>query len=293
MELSTVRVLILGSDTPLGRALVETQARLGRHELVPLSRAACRWKSERQAKKSVARGKSDVVLDLRVAAAADGGDQIQELDLKRCHWVAKACQRAGTIYLYVSSSRVFSGQLDRAYTEEDPPDNGETVGQLLASAEQLVTDSCESHLVLRLGPVFSYDGTNLITQMLGPMSQGGSLILDNNLRGCPVAARDGARVVSAILDQLGTGLQSWGIFHYCSSDTATYYEFAEALLASASQFSEFSASAVQLEQQPEGLAPLNRSLNCGRIRNTFAIKQVPWRSAIPDIVKQYYERQQE
>ena len=24
--------------------------------------------------------------------------QIQELDLKRCHWVAKACQRAGIVY---------------------------------------------------------------------------------------------------------------------------------------------------------------------------------------------------
>lgn len=287
-----MRVLILGSDTPLGQALEELQAHLGRHELVSMSCSACRWKSERQAKKSVARAKCDAVVDLRIESAGDSGEQIQDLDLKRCHWVAKACQRAGTIYLYVSSSRVFSGQLDRAYTEEDPPDNEETVGQLLSSAEQLVMDSCETHLVLRLGPVFSYEGTNLITQMLGPMSQGGSLILDNNLRGCPVAARDGARVVSAVLDQLGTGLEIRGIFHYCSSDTATFYEFAEALLASASQFSEFSASAVQLEQQPEGLMSLNRSLDCSKIRNTFAIKQVPWRSAIADIVKQYYKNQE-
>lgn len=286
-----MRVLLLGSDTPLGQALNDYLELLERHEVVVMSRSACRWKSERQAKKAVIRAKSEVVVDMRIEAAGDGGDPIQELDLKRCHWVAKACQRSAIPYLYISSSRVFSGQLDRPYSEEDEPDSEETVGQLLAGAEKLVRESCERHLILRLGPVFSYEGTNLITQMLGPMLEGGSLVLDNNLRGCPVAAADGARVLSAVLDQLGTGMEPWGIFHYGSSDTATYYEFAEALLASASQFSEFSSSAVQLEREPEGLAPLNRMLECGKIRNTFAIKQVPWRNTIADIVKQYYAQQ--
>ena len=286
-----MRVLILGSDTPLGKALVELQSFLGRHELLPLSSSACRWKSERQAKKSVVRAKCDIVLDVRIEAAGDGGFQIQELDLKRCHWVAKACQRTNTAYLYVSSSRVFSGRLDRPYDEEDAADNEETIGQLLASAEQVVRQGCERHLVLRLGPIFSPEGTNLITQMLGPMREGDSLILDNNLRGCPVAADDGARVISGLLDQLGTGLDSWGVYHYGSSDTATYYEFAEAVLASASQFFEFSSSAVQLEREAEGLAPLNRALDCDKLRNTFAIRQVSWRSAIGDMVKNYYEKQ--
>lgn len=286
-----MKVLVLGTDSPLGQALAEYLQKLARHECVLMSRAACRWKSERQAKKVVARAKCDIVVDLRIEAAGDGGDQIQELDLKRCHWVAKACQRSKIPYLYISSSRVFSGQLERPYTEEDLPDNEETIGQLLANAEQLVSDSCERHLILRLGPIFSYEGTNLITQMLGPMLQGGSLVLDNNLRGCPVAAADGARVVSAVLDQLSAGVEPWGIFHYGSSDTATYYEFAEAMLAAASQFSEFGSSAVQLEREPDGLAPLNRALDCSKIRSTFAIKQVPWRSAIADIVKQYYSRQ--
>ncbi|RLA45167.1 MAG: dTDP-L-rhamnose synthase [Gammaproteobacteria bacterium] len=286
-----MRVLILGSDTPLGQALAAGQEHSGRHDMVFMSRAACRWKSERQAKKSVVRAKCDIVVDARMAAAGDSGDQIQELDLKRSRWVAKACQRTKIIYLYLSSSRVFSGQLDRPYTEEDYPDNEETVGLLLASAEQLVRDSCERHLILRMGPIFPHEGANLITQMLGPLGRGGSLVLDNNLRGCPVAVDDGARVVSALLDQLSTGVEPWGIYNYCSSESATYYEFAEALLASASQFSEFSPAVVRLEREPDGLAPLNRVLECSKICNTFAIKQVSWRNEIADIVKRYYEHQ--
>jgi dTDP-4-dehydrorhamnose reductase len=49
---------------------------------------------------------------------------------------------------------------------------------------------------------------------------------------------------------------------------------------------------VQLERQPEGLAPLNRALDCSKIRNTFAIKQSPWRSAVAGIVKQYFQQQE-
>ena len=287
-----MRVLILGSDTPLGSALIERGSDPARHELIPMSRSACRWKSERQAKKSVVRAKCDIVVDARIEAAGDGGVQIQEMDLKRCHWVAKACQRGRIAYLYVSSSRVFSGRLDRPYTEEDLADNEETVGQLLGQAEDIVTRTCERHLILRLGPVFSYEGTNLITQMLGALNQGARLVLDNNLRGSPVAASDGARVLLALLDQVGTGIEPWGVYHYGSADTATYYEFAEALLASASQFFEFSSSAVQLERESDELLALNRSLDCNKIRNTFAIRQVTWRSAIGDLVKHYYDQQE-
>ncbi len=257
-----------------------------------MSRSACRWKSERQAKKGVVRAKCDIVVDVRIEAAGDGGVQIQELDIKRCRWIAKACQRAGITYLYVSSSRVFSGRLDRPYTEEDEADSEEVVGGLLTQAEEVVAQTCERHLILRLGPVFSYEGANLITQMLGALRQGDSLILDNNLRGSPVAAADGARVLLALLDQLSTGIEPWGIYHYGSADTATYFEFAEALLASASQFFEFSSSAVQLERESAGLMTLNRSLDCNKIRNTFAIRQVTWRSAIGDLVKHYYDQQQ-
>jgi dTDP-4-dehydrorhamnose reductase len=47
---------------------------------------------------------------------------------------------------------------------------------------------------------------------------------------------------------------------------------------------------VELHQE-ENEARLKRALDCSKIRNTFAIKQVPWRSAIPDMVKAYFQQQ--
>jgi dTDP-4-dehydrorhamnose reductase len=287
-----VRVLILGSDTPLGQALVAYLANLGRHQAALISRAACRWKSERQAKKTVARGGCDIVVDIRLEAGVDGGERLQEADVQRCRWVGKACQRAAMPYLLVSSSRVFSGQADRSYTELDPPDSSETVGQLLAAAEMAVAQSCQQHLILRLGTVFSNIAPNLITSMLGRILEGTTLVLDHRIRDCPVAVTDGARVISGVLDQVSAGARPWGIFHYGSSDSATNYEFAEALLASASQFAEFSLTAVEPGGQPEDEIGLRRELDCSKICNTFAIRQLAWRGEIADLVKQYFQHQQ-
>lgn len=283
-----MRVLILGSDTPVGKALHDFLLRRRRYVEV-LVTSDCRWKSERRVKKALVRAGCDFVVDTRLQAKADGGEKIHDLDLQRTLWVAKSCQKNKIAHVYLSTSRVFSGDIERLYTEDDYPDNEESLGDLLLHAESVIRDHCERHLIIRLGPVFSHRGINVLTHMLGQLIEGGSLSLDNHLRGCPVSANDAARVISGLLDQFSTGATSWGIYHYCSSDATTCYQFAEVLLASASQFSEFPADAVELLRYETPQAQLNRSLDCSRIRNTFAIKQSPWRGDIADSVKRYFQ----
>ncbi len=283
-----MRILIVGSDTSLGEALHGFLLAQGRHAIEVLERGDCRWKSERQAKKALRRANCDLVVDIRIAVAVDSGKIIRDLDIDRTYWLAKASHRNGVGYLYLSSSRVFSGTIERLYSEDDYPDNEETVGELLLRGESVVRDSCERHLILRLGPVFSHLNSNAMTHLLGQLKQGGSVLLDSNLRGSPVVAEDAARVVSALVDQLSTQADVWGIYHYCSSEVTNCYEFAESVLASASQFSEFSAAAVQLVKHSEPSVQLNRALDCTKIGRTFAIKQVPWRGFIADSVKKYF-----
>jgi len=283
-----VRILIVGSDTALGEALQDFLLAQGRHSVEVLPLGDCRWKSERQAKKALRRANSELVVDARIVAAADSGEIIHDLDINRTLWLAKASHRNKVGYLYLSSSRVFSGSVERLYSEDDYPDNEGVLGELLLRSETAVRDNCERYLLLRLGPVFFHQNSNVLTRMLAQLVAGETLRLGNNLRGSPVVASDAARVVSAVIDQLSTGADVWGIYHYCSSEVTNCYEFAESLLASATQYSEFSAGAVELAKPGETTVNLNRALDCGKIRNTFAIKQVAWRSFIAGSVKNYF-----
>jgi dTDP-4-dehydrorhamnose reductase len=283
-----VQVLVVGADSAAGMELQAALARWGRHRLTLLGVSAARWKSERQAKKAVRRSRPDIVVDLRVPHMLAAREAIQPLDLERGHWLAKASQRAGIAYLYLSSARVFSGRLPHPYRVQEAPDAEQSPGSLLLEAEARVRDGCDRHLILRVGPVFASTGDNLLTRLLAPLAAGESLALDDHDQFCPVDAGDLARVVSAVLDQLDAGAEAWGTYHYASSDRTTRYGFAEALLAAASQFAACEGASIERAPEPEERAPRNWSLDCRELRDTFAIKQMPWRGVVSAAVRDYF-----
>jgi dTDP-4-dehydrorhamnose reductase len=281
-----VRVLIIGLDTPVGRSLEQLFIQRER-DYVGLNRSDCRWKSERQAKKAVRRSKCDIALDLRIQAASDGGVKVHELDVQRTAWLASAAQGAKMPFLHVSCSRVFKGVTSKPYGEEDIPDGESSIAGLLIAAENEVRKHCERHLILRMGPIFSPWGINVMTHLLRQLNEGEVLYLDREHRSCPVPSEDGAWVLNAMLDQISCGLESWGNYHYCSADGANYYEMGEVLLAAASQYLDLDDDRIQ--PNPER-PPRDRELACDRIRNTFAIKRQPWRASVAGYVKQYFDQ---
>jgi len=282
-----VRVLVIGADTPVGQSLSDYFAMRGT-DYLGMPKAECRWKSERQAKKSLRRSNCDFAVDTRLQAAADGGIRIHDIDVDRSLWLARASQTLKMPFMHLSCAGVFSGDEERAYREDDYPDGTSTIAQLLIAAEAAMRDNCERHVILRTGPVFAPSDINVVSYMLQQLDSGGILTLRRRYRGCPIAVEDAARVISAMVDQYGCGLENWGIFHYCSQDITSCYEFAEVLLAAASQYRDFSAAKPQIVAAPDDDEPYTRNLDCSKIRNTFAIKQQPWRASVAGHVKQYY-----
>ncbi len=282
-----MRVLLLGSDTPLGLALLGFLEETGRHDTVTLTRAACRWRSERQAKKAVQRAKADILVDARIQSHLDAGHDLHAADVEACHWLAKACQRQALICFYISSWRLFSGRLDRLYSEKDPSDSDTDVSAALLAAEQAVVERCDAHIVVRLGPVFAHLGDNWLANALRALAAGEPGAMRQVPLGTPVAAADAARVISAMLDQLSVGAMTWGVFHYTGSDRADAGDLEEVMLAAAGQYLDIDAAITGRE--PMADRPPMATLDCRKIRDTFAIKQVSWRDAMTDAVKQYFK----
>ena len=162
-------VLLVGSDNPLGAALRGVLAQWGRHRAEGLTVAGSRWRSERQAKKAVRKGRPDAVVDCRLAWQIAAGDVPTAADIERGHWLAKACERSGMRYILLSCDQVFSGLTGRRLRESDPADASAAPGVQMLELESRVAQAAPSALVLRTGPLFASVGRNLLTQTLERM----------------------------------------------------------------------------------------------------------------------------
>ena len=80
-------VLVIGADNPVGVVLQGAFVQWGRHQSLPLTTAASRWRSERQAKKAARKDRPDAVVDLRLAWQLAVGEPIQPIDLERSYWL--------------------------------------------------------------------------------------------------------------------------------------------------------------------------------------------------------------
>ncbi|MFA7554723.1 MAG: sugar nucleotide-binding protein [Spongiibacteraceae bacterium] len=230
----------------------------------------------------------DIVVNTVTFECLQGGhgDGCEALTL-----LAQACEQSSTPLIQLSSSRVFDGTSGR-HKETDVAAPGSALGEALFNAEELLRASCNRHIILRTGPLFSSMGDNLLTDLIAKFKGGESLRLSNKGKSCPMHAKDLARVISAIIDQLSCGCEAWGTYHYSSTEPISSFQFAETVLAVASQYigSDKDDMALELVDGDGGdwACPL---LNCEKILNTFGIQQLSWRSFIVPAVQEIFAQE--
>lgn len=285
-----MRVLVLGNDTPVGYSISAFANPLRRHELIGVSLDKTRWARERQVRRVVRDAAPDVVLDTRIVTQIDSSDRIGQRDVQRTAWLAQACEREGASYLYLSSAFVFSGGMTRPYLEKDTPDVTSGLGRALLDIEEMLAANLDDVLILRLGRLFAGRRPNALSTALDTLRRGQVVQVSDRLQGNPVHVGEVARVCLGILDQMSTGAPRHGVFHYCSLGETGYLDFAEAVMACASQYEPFTDVRGLLENLTDEAQPmLNHTLDCSKIRREFGIQQLPWRNFINRAVTRYLE----
>ncbi len=286
-----MKVLILGGDTPLGMALVRIFDQQHRHKYQTITIADSRFRSERVAKKTIKRLSPECLIDLRLDALLETRDNLSDSDIQRTRWFGKACLRNDIVYLFQSSAWVFSGAMqDAPWAESDEPDDESNLGLVRRAAEQAVKDMTINSIILRLAPTYSAQGDGVLAKMLQRFGRGEKMALSDSQYFNPISADDAARVISAILDQVGSGSNNRGIFHYGSNERASYFEFGEAVFAAASQFANIDSGGVARSSdasQPKG----DWTLSTQQIFDSFGIHPTSWRRLLAPAVKAFYQQQ--
>ena len=88
--------------------------------------------------------------------------------------------------------------------------------------------------------------------------------------------------MSAIILQLDCGAEAWGTYQYAGAEEITLYE----LGLSIAGMPGIPEGIKVVDEVPEWghLEPVNNTMVCTKIRNTFGIKQLPWRAWLTEEV---------
>ena len=238
--------------------------------------------------------------DMVVNAAAYNNPVEAENEPSRCFSInrdavaelADGCNRLGIILIHVSSYRVFDGNKQDSYSEKDQVNPVGVLGTSRLQAEQQIRERCPRHIILRLSWIISSRRPNMLRRLMDQMIDHKEVFVTPDQLGCPTPADDAARVLIAILQQLDTGAEPWGTYHYAATEPVSESSFAEIVIAEASQYRELKLRKLVMAKMDsrEGIKPpANASLDCTRILNTFGVHTRPWRSALSRIIREYYQ----
>ena len=285
------KVLITGAEGQLGYEL-SAQAQEQGFEVVSCSRDDLDVCDQQAVTDAFAEIKPKYVVNA-AGYALLGADECADFSVNAegPRVIAEVCDQQNIALIQLSCSEVFGGSSETPYLEEEQPNPISKYGDCVSQGEEAVRAVLARHLILRTGWLFSARGRSSVLRLLEQARDSDQLCVADGLIGAPTSAVDLSRVVTAIIKQLDCGIDNWGTYHYCATETVTWFGFCEAVIAAARQYEDLPLEQLVSVHQSE-LSPHARAsygaLNCEKILRDFGIHQRSWRTGLMKVVRNLY-----
>ena len=286
------RILITGGSGQVGHCL---KAQLeGCAELSVPDSSALNITDRRSVRQAVETFRPDYIINAAAYTAVDKAESDAErafaVNRDGARHLAEAAEAAGAAMLHISTDYVFDGAGGAPYDEAAPTVPQNIYGASKLVGEQAVLAACRRAVVMRTSWVFGAHGQNFVKTMLRLGRERDSLGIVADQYGAPTAAADIAAALITIVrrhtpEQLA---ERAGIYHYCGSPYASWFEFAETIFAeAAAQGVLAKIPAVKpiatVDYPTPAKRPADSRLDCGKIRTVFGIGPCDWHSALSDL----------
>lgn len=285
-----MRVLLLGGSGQVGQALA--------------ARSAGAWDLRRPARTELDLLAPD--LETRVAelgpaivvnAAAMTDVDGAERDPAGCHAVnaeapakiARACAAAGAVLIHLSTDFVFSGELGRAYREDDAPGPVNAYGAAKLAAEAAIARAGAAAIVVRTSWVYSLERPSFVSRTIERARHDEELVAADDQLGSPTWAAELARALEVLVgslagDPLARAQGLAGVYHLAGSGSASRYDLTREILEGirgrpgivATRVRPVpSASFVTIAKRPR-----DTPLDCEKAERVLGLELAPWREAL-------------
>ena len=186
---------------------------------------------EQQVRDMVYEKKADYVVNCAaftdVNAAEDNPKVAFKVNADAPEYMAKICKEQNIPFIHISTDYIFGDNREEGYKEDHKEFNPLNVyGVSKLDGEQRILEAGGTNYILRTSWLFGPGATNFIDKISKYARELPELKVVTDEVGCPTYVRDlSEAIVLALEDKIDPG-----IYHVCSKDSLSRYEFAQEIL---------------------------------------------------------------
>ena len=217
--------------------------------------------------------------DLAFAVNADGAANL-----------ARSAAKRGIPIIHISTDYVFDGDKDQPYIETDATGPLSVYGASKLTGEQMISEICPRHVIVRSAWIYGVHGSNFVKTMLRIGQQKSEIRVVGDQLGSPTLAADLAEAILGMARAITARPdddQLYGVFHCSGSGATSWHGFAEQIfMLAAPWFGQIpKVSMITTQEYPTAARrPPNSQLDCAKLSKVYGIEMRAWQSALAEML---------
>ncbi len=212
--------------------------------------------------------------DLEAARAVNGTAAIA---------MAEACNAQGIPFVHISTDYVFDGSGQKPWQPPDATGPLGAYGATKLAGEDGIRAAGGTFAILRTSWVFSAHGNNFVKTMLRLGAERDALSIVADQIGGPTSARSIAEACMTMAEQLQSGPDKTGTYHFAGHPNTSWADFAREIFEQAEITCEVTNIPTASYPTP-AKRPQNSRLDCTATTETFGIVLPDWRKDLGDVL---------
>lgn len=298
-----MRILLTGVSGQVGGALRAPLTALG--EVVPADRTNMDLSKPQLISSALDAVRPDLIVNPAAYTAVDRAEEEADMAYRVNAEAPRALAEWAALHktplIHFSTDYVFDGSGDQPWREDDPTGPLSIYGASKLAGEVAVKGAGGDHLIIRTAWVFAAQGRNFLTTIARLARERDELRVVADEIGAPTSAEIIARGLMAMLssengsvvnDIPGRFRSVDGLVHLCASGTASWFDFARAIVDGLRGHGESLAvrrvTAIESKEYPTKVKrPKNSRLDLSRLRVALGIKTPDWRVGAEQEIRKF------
>jgi len=289
-----MKILLTGANGQLGQSLMNLPALSGKTEWIPTDYLELDITDKLAVDSFIECNAPDYIINCAAYTAVDLAEQEPGkallINSTGPENLAVSAKKRGIPLIHISTDYVFSGQGWKPYSETDEPNPQSAYGRSKLAGEQALLETGGKVIIVRTSWLYSEYGKNFFLTMLRLGKEKDSIGVVADQIGSPTYAGDLASGLMKILEydrQNPEWTDHPGIFHFCNTGTASWFDLSRAIMEIAGLRCE--VRPLSTDQYPlPAPRPAYSVLDTKKFRNIFWPEIPYWRTSVHSCLEKYY-----